>query len=325
MTGRENFAPFLLVIASGFASLQACYLFFESFPLINPPAISLHIGAHKTATTHLQRSLQKHEQALHKRNVRFYGPRYLRDPEHRLAEVFGLNDGGDSTLSGAEQARLLAQGAERLILSEENLLGLVLSDYKPGLLYPRAKLRVARLLDRLETLPVSLFLSVRDPAPWIASLYAQRIKGGHLIGFSEFCAGSAPDDLEWSHLVKRLSNLPNLSEVVVWRYEEYKALFPSIVKSLSGQSEDSPVKPIKRRLNTSLSAAALKQIETWRTEKKGGQLKSWAKEANAMFPMSDGYPPFAPWSDAELEASRLAYLKDWDVIKSLPGVTALEV
>lgn len=223
----------------------------------------------------------------------FLGPKYLRDADHRLADMFGL-EGRDPSVPGGDQVRMLADGAPRLILSEENLSGLSLSDQRPGILYPRAALRVGRLLEQIPPMSATLFISVRDPAAWLASLYSQKIKGGKIQTFEDFCTGFPPKDIAWSHLLRRLAALPNHQGIKVWRYEDYKQVFPKAVHALTGADLAGDLKPITRRINTSLSGAAINQMLEWHRTKRSGHPERWSKEAASLFPLSDRYPAFDP-------------------------------
>lgn len=284
--------------------------------------VSLHVGAHKTATTHLQRTLQRNAEVLQQNGVTFLGPKYLRDEDHRLADMFGL-EGREVSVKGGEQVKLLADGAPRLLLSEENLLGLSMSDQRPGILYPRAAVRVGRLLEHIPPMSATLFISVRDPGAWLASLYSQKIKGGKIQTFEEFCTGFHPKDIAWSHLLRRLAALPNHRGITVWRYEDYKPVFPKAVQALTGADMAGDLKPIKRRLNTSLSGAAITQMLDWHQSKRAGHPERWSKEAAALFPLSDRFPAFDPWDGITKDESRRAYDADWQVIQKVPGVTVL--
>jgi len=284
--------------------------------------VSLHIGAHKTATTHLQRTLQRNSEVLSQAGVTFLGPKYLRDPEHRLVDMFGL-DGRGALIDGGEQVRMLADGAPRLILSEENLLGLSMSDQRPGVLYPRAAVRIGRLLEHMSPKSATLFLSVREPAAWLTSLYSQKIKGGKIQSFEEFCKGFPPSDIAWSHLLRRFTALNNHQCITVWRYEDYQTLFPQAVHALTGADLSAALKPIGRRVNTSLSGAAINQMLEWHQTKRSGHPERWSKEAASLFPLSDRYPAFDPWDAITKDESRRAYDADWLAIQNMRGVKVL--
>ncbi|MEL6685770.1 MAG: hypothetical protein AAFQ00_10775, partial [Pseudomonadota bacterium] len=92
----------------------------------HPLSIAFHIGAHKTATSHLQRSLLRAGDALAAAGVRYYGPDYFRLPGHSIQALFGFRPGtkgGGAMRPAAEQLALLQQDGHRIVLSEENFIG----------------------------------------------------------------------------------------------------------------------------------------------------------------------------------------------------------
>ena len=69
-------------------------------------SICLHVGAHKTATTHLQNSLADAAMALAAVGVMFYGPRDFRWGKPTLQTRFGIGnrpvDQSDAPAAGNE-------------------------------------------------------------------------------------------------------------------------------------------------------------------------------------------------------------------------------
>lgn len=285
-------------------------------------SISLHLGAHKTASTHLQKSLQRAPGKLAAEGIRFRGPKYLRDPDHKLAKATQTGGADLSDIFGPDPLTTVADGAERLVLSDENLLGQAFNDAQPGVLYPRARGRIERLLDALSPSPVTLFVGIRNPGPWLASLYSQKIKGGHYMRFDQFCAGFRPTDLRWSGLIRRLLAINPHQGIVVWRHEDYVRIEDKLLARILGKPAPKGVKFVPQRVNKSISAAAIEDLLVQHDE---GRVmpEDWGKAAQQKFPLSENFPAFDPWSEVEKEASQFAYLEDIETIKSYPNVTFL--
>lgn len=290
--------------------------------MTEPLSISLHLGVHKTASTHLQKSLQRSPGKLAPAGITFRGPKYLRDPDHKLAQVMRTNGPDLEAVFGADPLHQMAGAADRLVLSDENLLGLVFSDLHPGMPYPRARGRIERLLAALAPSSVQMFLAVRDPASWLVSLYSQRIKGGHYMSFADFCAGFSTVDLQWSGLIRRLLSLDHHQGITIWQHENYSAVGDSLLKAMLGRTPPKGVKLLHNKVNKSISAAAIDHLLS-----KHGQGEdmpgNWGKDAQALYPLSEDYPAFDPWSEEEKQASRAAYQADLEQIRTLPHVTFL--
>lgn len=224
------------------------------------PTVVLHMGAHKTASTHLQQSIREAGPALAVAGVRFYGPETLRKIGQTLPERFGFpfdpsraKDGVDPI---AERDRMLG-GGHRLVLSEENFAGNFQRGWGkvPLPLYPQAAERVSKLAQMLGQ-TVDLCLGIRQPAEFLSSLYSQILLSGKVVSPDEFLERNLPSDVDWSDYVAQLRTAPGVGRLTVWRYEDYGLLFPQITVALLGQA-GGLVQPVAARAMPRLSEAAV--------------------------------------------------------------------
>jgi len=127
--------------------------------LTRPISLSLHLGAHKTASTHLQHALKAHEEQLIDAGVRFYGPQYLRERDRSIPQMFGVGTAATTGRSAPLQLEFLAKDADRVILSEENFLGKLFDErgVVGEQLYPLADMRINGLSQRLPHTKLRVF------------------------------------------------------------------------------------------------------------------------------------------------------------------------
>lgn len=173
----------------------------------------LHLGVHKTATTHLQLSLEAIRVQLARQGVD-----YIPLDRLRAATAYHLDWAKRfKALKFKRAVNSLSVGLRTMILSEENWLGHPHEGcrFPP---YPRAE-------ERLKTIAklggnFSVFLAVRDPGQFVPSIYSQALRHHpekvlHRRTHDAWLEGGSP----WSDLVERISRIfPN---VTVWRYEDY--------------------------------------------------------------------------------------------------------
>ncbi|MDA8875724.1 hypothetical protein N9I60_04140, partial [Planktomarina temperata] len=82
--------------------------------------ITIHAGAHKTATTHLQNRLLENENLFAKGGCSYLGPEKIREEFGTLWKALGRKE------KNQQQKRKLADlaaGQPRLLISEENIIG----------------------------------------------------------------------------------------------------------------------------------------------------------------------------------------------------------
>jgi hypothetical protein len=158
-----------------------------------------HLGAHKTASSLLQKYMRDNTDVLRGHRIAFlgrgemndcvgWGKRLLKRPEilgDRLAEL--LDD----------------DGCDRLVTSHENTLGPPL---KPGAphLYPRGPEIVEQLTRVLKPWRSRAFLYIRPQAEFVESYYLQRIHQGDHVSFSEWLDDLDLDALSWRPVVDAL-------------------------------------------------------------------------------------------------------------------------
>lgn len=275
--------------------------------------VSLHVGVHKTATTHLQKLLTAQSEWLMGRGVRFLGPEDLRLPGRALSAQLGLRGEG-------RREEMAPDGVRRLVVSEENTLGPMFQDALFGAVYPNADLKVEKLVAAFAPWPVRLFVGLRDPAGWMASAYRHRLFNGGCPPFAEVAAGHDPAELRWSHLLERLRRVPGVGDIYVWRQEDYPRVAVPVLRRMVGWKLGPQMEVPRQEVNVGLSQAA---VDWLIAQGPSDDPRAAAREARQKFPVTDTASRFDPWPEAVKTASRAAYRADIGRIAQMEGVTLL--
>lgn len=132
--------------------------------------VYLHLGAHKTATTFIQQSMQSNAETL--ANSGIFAPKL---EDIRAAITPGM--AGKPMLGFDECISLIVpeNGAmpERLILSDENMIGYPAEIFAKGVFYLDAKPRLKVLKSWLPVAPAKIVFAVRPYTTFFSSAYAQ--------------------------------------------------------------------------------------------------------------------------------------------------------
>lgn len=253
-------------------------------------ALFVHLGAHKTATTHLARCVLAAEEDLLQAGVIFLDPAQLRQPPLELRALIA-DPGVPPRRHGPAQEILRGLMAEQrdLILSEEQILGsLGASRFlgRDGSVYPLAGARVRKLLDVLGTRDVTLLLGLRSPAEFLTSTFGEQLRHGGPLRIEEFLGDYDPKSLRWSELVERLMMESGAARLVCWRYEDLSAVRAELLTimlgaDLAGLVPDLP--PTRVGLSGPGYRALLQHTSGDRAERKeiGAMLKAHPKRAAA--------------------------------------------
>lgn len=287
--------------------------------------LTLHLGAHKTATTHLQASLRAAIGALRQRGVCFAGPMHLRRQTCPL--TLALSEAG--TRRQAAQARQhfarVAETCSELLISDENIIGGTRRGNlfgRQGQIYPDARPRLRKLLRLLPNRPAVAALSVRDPASFLTSAFSLQLNRGLELELDSYLGGRDPAVVNWTDLATRILSLPGISRLIVWRYEDYRALRPRILSELLPPGLADLI-PDPQPVNVSMSQQGYDWLVRHAMRDAEADLRELAGRARNRFARADGHDPLVLLPAAQYERSAQYYAQDMARLQALPGVTFL--
>ncbi|CAN5691284.1 hypothetical protein BH23PSE1_BH23PSE1_01610 [soil metagenome] len=177
-----------------------------------PETFVLHLGLHKTATTALQDFLAGQGKALAAAGVRYVPLARMRSDVSPL--MTSLEDGKRARL-----ALFLADIRKPAVLfSDENILGSP-GDLMQGALYPFARNRIATFCAENPGARIVLFLTLRAPSAFLASLYCEYLRHNPFLRFADYVAGYAVEDMSYRDAFGWLSELPGHVSVRIVPFE----------------------------------------------------------------------------------------------------------
>lgn len=157
--------------------------------------VHLHLGAHKTATTHLQQIFLANRGFVAKEGVHYDGPVHLRSKKW-LTAFRGFAGSAPRNMKRPEYTRLRAKQplAPLWLISEENLIGgpgdLI---RKPGL-YPLVGKRLRSFRRLFPATEVKIFFALRSYDTFLRSCYCEIVRNNEYFSWDHFYyAVSAPN------------------------------------------------------------------------------------------------------------------------------------
>lgn len=289
--------------------------------------LNIHLGAHKTATTHLQLSLRMVQHELRSNGVFYADPAILRGENLPLIRALS------SPAGEREAERLVARRFHHLrelypwlLCSDENLLGGTHREVmfgRRGEIYPQAAQRLRKVLQLAGGGPVTLFLSVREPAGFHASAFSLQLLLGNELLAEDYMAGRDPALLNWTGLVRRLLSLEGIARIVVWRYEDYPRLRGRILRRMLPPHLAGQV-PAPEPVNEGLSQRAHEWLIAHAMTETEADLRQLAARARDQFPRRAGHAPMRPFLPQEHQRSQAAYLADLESLRRMPRVEFLQ-
>ncbi len=287
-------------------------------------SIAFHIGPHKTATTHLQKMLENNGDMLLEQGVRFLGPKYLRVRGRSLSAMFRLSwyNGPTPRRTPQSQLEFLAKGCKRLVISEEIFSG-IMTDPEGRVPFPMYEFlpeKLEELVAAWAPIKPQIFLSVRNPATFMASVYSQSLHGTPHIGPRTFRARNDWRNVDWADFVTRIRATPGLGNVVVWRQEDYSDNPRPVLRKLLQWRAGGKVKVIDERLHQGLSSPAVRLTLQQAADGETGRL---ASEARKRFPINEMNEPFKLYAASTLAEAEQIYADQVAQIAAMDGVQLL--
>lgn len=182
--------------------------------------ITLHIGAHRTATTSFQHYMRQNARRLRRRGIGFWGP--LRTRAGLLSGVFPGEDRGAADAARRRLATAVEKaeraGLSHLVVSDENIAGQPLHNIKTAALYPDVGARLARVARAFDYHLDRVVISVRPQPHYWPSLMAYAVQRGHALPSDEVLNSLSRSPRSWRDVIREAASVQG-GEVVILRHD----------------------------------------------------------------------------------------------------------
>lgn len=190
--------------------------------------VILHVGAHRTGTTTLQRNFQYNQKKLRRNGTVFWGPGrtrgglfsgLLRATSARDADTLRLIERNNGLIA-LELERLSALGVSQLVVSEENILGTMRRNIDSATLYPDLPERLERFRRAFGPACTKVALSVRAYRDYWASVLAFSIWQGRPMPTAAQLQALVDQSRGWPDVATDIAAAFPHAETVVWTFEK---------------------------------------------------------------------------------------------------------
>lgn len=271
--------------------------------------LALHIGAHRTGSTAFQRILAQNAAALAREGTLVWGPDELRPrPHFYLPETEDFEPG-----SGEAFARDLdGVTADRLVISEENMLGNMRVNLVERDFYPDALRRMTAYRALIGHEPARIGLGIRGYASYWTSAYLYSLPRHRLPQFDQLKPRILSLQRGWLDVLRELRGLFPAAEIMVWPLESVDQKMKAMVARFLDMPADR-LANLPRRINASRGLAIVDRIHALRAERPD-ITPAEIEQALAEAPPPDGGA--APlFSDEEMLALSLRYSGDLSALE----------
>lgn len=203
--------------------------------------IILHVGAHRTGSTSFQHYLRGNRARLMADGTAIWEPHMLRRgllnglfAKPRMVNGRNLQGRamGRVRLNAAQAKRA---GAERLLVSEENMMGASRSCLRAARLYPAIGERMARLDAAFEGRITRMVLSIRAQDLWWCSVAAYSVSRGHRLPDPARTEAMASNKRTWRDVITDMAcALPDV-QILVLPFERFAGQSDKVLAHATGR------------------------------------------------------------------------------------------
>jgi len=188
--------------------------------------VILHIGAHRTGTSSLQRTLYKNREKLTKNDFAIWGPKTTRSgvftgllqARPAESEMLRRNVMRSRAIIAMRLEKLSQKGRKTLLVTEENILGSMRGNLRTRSLYPGLQERLARFHEVFGASCTRIGLAVRPYEDYWASSLAYTLRSGQNWLDRRAIDALVEQPRSWRNVVQDVArSFPN-AEVVVWEF-----------------------------------------------------------------------------------------------------------
>lgn len=263
----------------------------------------LHIGAHKTATTYLQKKLALNQTVLEKHNIL-----YLPLDELRKNVTGGLHDRSklnEETLSAIRQA----VRTRTVILSDENIAGMPGDLVRSGTFYPSIGERARQVCDIININGPDVYFALREYSAFLVSMYCEYLRHNDFMPFEDYHALYRKSGFSWRKVIADiLAALPG-ARLTVWDFGEFRSKENLILSDMLGFEATGFAAP-EKQLRASFSQMMMTSLVALRPSLSAADLKRVLPFLARAFPKGDEYPAYSPIAPAGVTAMEAAYAAD---------------
>jgi len=275
--------------------------------------LNLHLGAHKTATTHFQ-SVMEANRRLYEKSTYYVSLGEFRENVTQANKLLNLNvcNEVDGYLKSIRTIK-----KQKLIISEENIIGEAKDIYNTECIYPNASKRLFRLKSFVSSFEdVNIWISIRSMDTFLPSIYGESLLHWDFRSFSQVLLANY--NQSWLPLIHLIKQTYPEAKVNVICYEDYADILPRWLEALTGEKDGWNLLE-KVRPRRSLNHLAINVMKYSRLCVPYSYPPTTLRKMSAFLYSKQISKKFSPFNEGVISGLRDGYERDIEAIGKLRG------
>ena len=285
--------------------------------------IKLYIGAHKTATTHIQNILANSRESLSDHGISLSIPSDIRPKWLPLLNKY-IEAESDETL---EKIRKISPSTESWIIAEENIPGVSKEFKTKSGIYTSLEKRLTSIKKAYPDAKIDVFFSIRSYDSFYRSAYLEVVRNNGYFPFDEFYDANRFKDNSWLSVIESFTNVFDQKHVYLWRYEDLSQLLPVILNNLTSLPTDFALKMIAdyeiKITRPSISAKTLDLLSSSLVNSKSESIEL-LEQLNKRYPANQHNGYYQPFDLETINTFKNDYkLDSQSILEQYPSINFL--
>lgn len=284
--------------------------------------IKLYIGAHKTATTHIQQLLNINRDILLKKDIGLSIPIDLRHDWIPL--FFRLSENYSKDLS--DEIIDLSSRNKTWIFSEENFSGNSFELSKKSGIYMDLKHRLDVFNELFKNCNIEVFFSIRSYETFYRSAYLEVIRNRGYMSFDDFYSYERFINNNWVDVISSIVSVIPETHITIWCYEDLNFIKPEIIQRMTNLKDitcilESYENKVTRPSISSRSFSIIKRLSKSQTY---SELNKLTDKLNIKYPANKSNGYFMPFDNHQISSFKTSYSQDIKKIRyNYPNINYL--
>ena len=267
------------------------------------PRMILHIGAHKTATSYMQKKLAQNIDLLAGRGVHYTPLDVMRKEFTPL-----INETAPAESEWLTALRTTG-GTMNLLLSEENIMGVPGDIVREGHYYVSARQRLTRTCQMLDAEAPEIYLGLRDYAGFTVSMYSEYIRHRPFLPFSDYLDIYEKSDFSWIRVIEDVLAATPSAKLTIWDFANFRAIENDVFSAMLGFDAGILASP-EGMVRESFSDAAMRAFAALSGALTHGEMKKLINPIARNLPKGADHPAYDPLTPEAKEQMRARYKAD---------------
>lgn len=291
--------------------------------------IKLYLGAHKTATTHLQGILLGNRAELLAGGVTLSAPQDVRKswlPGFFKAQKL-LVETGQIPDEVAAPLRELMPKRGNWILTEENIIGIPADLARQPGIYPLAGARVKTLRHLFPEAELKFYFSVRSYDSFYRSMYSEVIRNRGFMPFGAFYNTKRFARNSWLTMMAEVAEVIAPENIVLWRFEDFRAVMPQALARLTDRddTDEMTARYAPETTRPSLSQKTVDILSDLAPAIGVREALRLTEMINRHYAVADGHTPLSVFDAATTARLQQKYAEDMaEIALRFPSLVVLE-